>query len=60
MDMNTINFIEHTVEFPLQQWLHEGSTMIVIRTLPNNVTGHVRTLNVTYTDFYMRPFSYVT
>lgn len=26
--MNTINFREHTVAYPLQQWLHERSTMV--------------------------------
>jgi len=58
--MNTINFREHTAVFPLQQWLHERSTMVRYTYIGNIVIGYIRTLNVTYTDFYMRPLLYVT
>lgn len=57
--MNTINFRERTVAFPLQQWLHECSTMVRYTYVADIVIGYIRTLNFTYTDFCMWPFSYV-
>jgi hypothetical protein len=58
--MNTINFREGTVAFPLQQWLHERSTMVRYKYIAYIVIGYIRTFNFTYTGFCMWPFSYVT
>ena len=60
--MNTINVRERTVGFPLQQWLHERNTMVryAYTYIGYIVIGYIRIHNLTYTDFYTRPFSYVT